>query len=454
MASISFGGMASGLPPDIVDQLMQAERIPVQNMESKKSNSESKLKLVTELETKLNAITGTIGQLASSKGFSDVKVTSGDPNVITGIADPNSYVPGNWNVEVMALPQKAAALTNGFPDRDKSQLGTGYLKFETGDGQKEVYIKGENSTLDEVANTINSSNVGVKATVINDRNNPEEPFRLMISGQGVGDENSIKYPTLYFLDGDQDVYFHEQKEAKNGTVKVDGFEFAVADTVIEDLIPGVSLDLKQASPGKTINITVKEDQEVVAGKVKGFVESMNAVFSFIQSQNRMNKETNTSRTLGGDSLLRSVENRLRGLIQNPVYGVSSKLNRLNQIGIQFKRDGTLEYSEDKFNKTLNSDPDAVQKFFAGDGFTTGFIPQLKNTLKVMTDLNFGPVSNRKRGLQNKIEQIDKRIENTERRLEKKEHSLKRKFSNLETTMSKLKQQQGQLAAMGGGTSLI
>ena len=272
----------------------------------------------------------------------------------------------------------------------------------------------------------------------------------MISGQGVGDESSIKYPTLYFLDGDQDVYFHEQKQAKNGTVKIDGFEFQVADNVIEDLIPGVSLDLKQASPGKTVNITVKEDQEVVAGKVKGFVDAMNEVFSFIQSQNRMNESTDTSRTLGGDSLLRSVENRLRRLIQNPVYGVDSNLNRLNQLGIQFSRNGTLEYKEDSFNAALKSNPDGVQKFFAGDGFTTGFIPQLKNTLKVMTDLNFGPVTNRKKGLQNKIDQIDRRIESTERRLDKKEQSLKRKFANLETTMSKLKQQQGQLAAIGAG----
>ncbi|MCH2532813.1 MAG: flagellar filament capping protein FliD [Bdellovibrionales bacterium] len=450
MAGISFGGMASGLPPNIVDQLMQAERIPLRNMENKKADSEAKLKLVSELETKLKAITGTIGELASSKGFSDIKVTSGDPNIVTGVADPNKYIAGNWNVEVMELPQKAAALTNGFPDRDKSQLGTGYFKFETADGQKEVYIKGENSTLDEVANTINSAGVGVKATVINDRKNPDEPYRLMISGQGVGDESSIKYPTLYFLDGDQDVYFHEQKQAKNGTVKIDGFEFQVADTVIEDLIPGVSLDLKQASPGKTVNITVKEDQEVVAGKVKGFVDAINEVFSFIQSQNRMNENTDTSRTLGGDSLLRSVENRLRRLIQNPVYGVDSNLNRLNQLGIQFSRNGTLEYKEDSFNTALKSNPDGVQKFFAGDGFTTGFIPQLKNTLKVMTDLNFGPVTNRKKGLQNKIDQIDRRIESTERRLDKKEQSLKRKFANLETTMSKLKQQQGQLAAIGGG----
>ncbi len=36
MTAIRFNGMASGLPPNIVDQLMEAEKIPVKQMEAKK----------------------------------------------------------------------------------------------------------------------------------------------------------------------------------------------------------------------------------------------------------------------------------------------------------------------------------------------------------------------------------------------------------------------------------
>lgn len=450
MAGISIGGMGSGLPPNIVDQLIEAERIPIKQIEKNKGKQENRLKLVTDLETKLNGITGTIGALASTRGFSDVKLNSGDINAVTGTVDPTAAVNGNWNIEVVELAQKAAAITNGFPDKDKTQIGVGYFRFNTPDGSKEVYINGNNNTLDGASKAINAAGIGMKATVINDRSDPDAPYKLMITGDSVGGEHAVSYPTLYFLDGDQDLYFDQEREAKNGRVKVDGFEFEVGDNTVKDVIPGVTLEMKQATPGRTVNVSVKEDKEVVSGKIKTFVDGVNGVLSFIQQQNALNKESDTTSTLGGDSLLRSVENRLRGLIQNPQLGVGSEINRLSQIGILFNRGGTLDFDEKKFNDTLARNPNAVQKFLAGDGFSTGFIPSLKREIGTVLNSAFGPVAIRKRALQDRIGQMNDQIANKERQLSKKEEMLRNKFAKLDETMSRLKSQMGQLGAMGGG----
>ena len=50
---ITFGGLASGLPANLVDQLIEAEKIPIKTIEKNKGKQENRLKLVTELETKL-----------------------------------------------------------------------------------------------------------------------------------------------------------------------------------------------------------------------------------------------------------------------------------------------------------------------------------------------------------------------------------------------------------------
>lgn len=450
MPGINIGGMASGLPPNLVDQLIEAERMPIKNIEKQKGKQEDRLKLVQELEGKLSGITASIGELASTKGFSDIKLNSGDPNVIAGTVDPRASANGNWNIEVMELAQKAAAVTNGFPDKDKTQVGIGYLRFNTPDGQKEIYINGTNNTLEKVAETINRSGMGVKASVLNDRSNPDEPFKLMISGDAVGGDNAIDYPTLYFLDGDQDFYFDEEREAKNGRIKVDGFEFEIGDNTVKDVIPGVTLDLRQATPGRTVNVSVKEDMEVVVGKIKKFVDGVNEVLKFVQTQNALTKDSDTSRTLGGDSLIRNVENRLRSLIQNPQYGVSSEITRLNQIGIVFNRGGTLDYNEKTFNDALARNPAAIQKFLAGDGFSVGFIPSLKREVGTMLNQASGPVAIRKRALQDRISQMNDQIANKERQLAKKEENLRNKFAKLEETMSKMKGQAGQLSAAAGG----
>lgn len=445
--AITFGSINTGLPPNIVEQLIEAERIPIKTMETKKGKDEAKLKLVEELQTKVGELRKGLGELANTRGFSDIKLMSGDPNVLSGTVDPNNYQPGNWNIEVVQLAQKAAAVTNGFPDKDKTQIGAGYLRFKTPDGDRDVYINNKNNTLEGVAKTINAAKVGVRAAVINDRKNPDEPFKLVLSSDGVGADKSVEYPRIYMVDGDQDIYFDSEMEAKNGVVKVDGFEFEVSDNVLKDVIPGVTLELKQASPGKPINISVKEDMEVVSGKIKTFVDSMNALLTFIQAQNKMDKNTDTSKTLGGDGTLRSIEQRIRQLVQNPQYGVRGEVKTLNQLGIQFNRTGTLDFDQKRFNSVLNTNPEAVSAFFVGDGFSTGFVPAVRREVNNLLNPSFGPITNRANGLKQKIQQTDERIAQKERHLQKREDMLRQKFTRLEETMSKLKAQGGQMGAM-------
>ena len=211
------------------------------------------------------------------------------------MVDPEAgAVDGSWNVEVERLAERAAAVTNGFPDKDKTQIGTGYFRFETPNGTKDVYIKGKNSTLQGAANAINAANLGVRATILNDRRDPSNPYRLVISGTKAGGEKQVSYPTLYFLDGDRDIYFAQTRKAQNGLVKVDGFEFEVAENKVENVIPGVTLELRQAVKGRTVNVSVKENMKAVSGKVKGFVDSLNAVLAFIQQQNHLDAHTDTT----------------------------------------------------------------------------------------------------------------------------------------------------------------
>lgn len=450
--AISFGGINTGLPPNLVEQLMEAERQPIKNLEQKKGKSQSRLDLMNDLEGRISGVRDGITALAGTKSFSDMKLISGDQNIISGEVDPEKAMPGSWNIEVMQLAQKPAAVTNGFADTNRTELGVGYISFKTPDGIKEVYIDGTSSTLEGVVKKVNQANIGLKASIINDRKKPDAPYRLMISGDSFGNDNQIEFPTLYFLDGDQDVFFEEKKSAANGIIKIDGFETEVSDNKITDYIPGVTLELKQAAPGKVINITVKENLELVSGKIKDFVASINKVLSFIQTQNSIDAHTDTTKTLGGDSsLLRPIETSIRRLIQDPIYGLKGDIKYLNQLGIQYNRNGTLDFDQEKFNAALTKNPNGVQEFFVGNGVSaTGFVSKIKNTINTLLNKTFGPIGNRKKGLQQNIDQTNIRIENQEKQLAKKEQQLKDKFSKLEGTMSKLKSQGAAVGSLGGG----
>ncbi|MGZ3769189.1 MAG: flagellar filament capping protein FliD [Bdellovibrio sp.] len=450
MAGIRITGMASGLPPNIVEQLMDAERIPVKQMETQRTKLEDKQKLVTDLETKVNDITKNLTELTSVNGFADKKFVSGDPNVIEGQVDPLTAIPGDYSIEVVQLAQKPAAISNGFPDKNETQMGVGYIKFNTPEGQKEVYINGKNSTLEGVANQINNANVGLKANVMQDNKDPQNPFKLMISGLATGSNQQVTFPKIYMLDGDQDMFFEQSRPAQNAKVKVDGFEIEVPENKIGDLIPGVTLDLKSAAPGREIRMAVKENLEVISGKIKTFVDAYNGALEFVQKQNKIQGGAGKNPQLGplgGDGMLHSIENNLRRVILNPQVGVESPIHRVNELGIEFNRNGTLNFNQDKFNKVLNSNPKGVAAFFRGDGFATGFVSTVKREIGNLLNGQYGVISNRKKGLDDKIKHINDRIETKERQLEKKEDGLRRKFADLESKMSDLQSQQARIAAM-------
>lgn len=442
--------MASGLPPDIVEQIMNAEKIPMKNLEVKKTKQEDTLKLVGDLETKISDITKNLGELVGTRGFTDAKLTSGDPNIIDGMVDPSVAGTGEYSFEVMQLAQKPGAISNGFPDKNETQIGVGYIKFKTPEGTKEVYINPANSTLEGVAKQITAAGVGLRAMVIDDRKDNENPFKLLVTGLSTGTDNRVDFPKIYMLDGDMDFYFDQSKEAQNAKIKMDGFEMEMPDNVVKDLLPGVTLDLKQAAPGREVRVSIKENLEVISGKIKSFVDAYNAALGFIQNQHKLQKGNNGKESLGplgGDSLVRNIENRLRRIIQAPQYAVESPIQRVMELGIEFNRNGTLNFSEERFNKALSSNPKAVAAFLRGDGFNTGFVPTLKREIGFMMNGQFGAISQRKKGMQDKIETLNKQIDSKGRQLEKREDFLRKKFSDLETKMSQINQQG---AALGGG----
>lgn len=445
---VRLPGIGSGLS-SAVDQIMIAEREPIKIMENKKQNLETKVNLVTDFESRINKVKGSLKEIIGGKKFQDYTLDVSDPDVIAGTVESEKAVPGSWKLEVVKLAESAGALSNTIEDKEKTRLGVGYLKFNTPDGEKSVYINNSNNTLDGIARSINVADVGVNATVVQDGADGSDGYRLIISSDHYGNNQNVEFPTIYLLDGEDDLFFDQERKSKNGIVKVNGFEVEVVNNKMEEVIPGVSLDLKSAKPGKEINLKLTENYQAIETKLKTFVDSMNGVFSFVQQQNTMNEKTDTSKTLGGDSTLRSVENRLRQLVQGQVYGTTGSINRLSQLGVEFNRSGTLEFKQDKFEKVLKTNAKDVLEFLRGDGsLNAGFIGKAKVLLDSAV-ANQGVVAGRKKGFQTQISQIDKNIENKEKNLARKEDDLRKKFSKLEEQMSKFQAQGAQIGTMGG-----
>lgn len=457
---ISFGSINSGLPKDIVQQIVEAEKIPIKQMEARKGKIEDKKALVGQLISLVENMRGEILKNKGARSLREMKVNTGDNPNIAVSADKNVAEPGKYNLEVVQLATKSSAISNGVEDKDKTYVGVGYIKAVLPDGEtKEIYVDEENATLSGIAKLINAdTELGIRANVVNDGKDEDEPYRLILSMSETGDGKRAEFPYLYLVDGEVDLYFDQEKPAQDAKVKLDGFEIEVPNNKLTELIPGVTIDLKKAKPGEEINIEITEDIEKIGVKISSLVDNINNVLKFIKEQNTLSEKSDTSRTLGGDLTLTQIESRIRTAVFTPIMTRNGPM-RIGDLGVTFERSGLLKYDQAKFEAALNKDYKSVSEVVTGiydpvAGKTNGFIDLLEDAAKTLLNQPNGTLQTRKSGLNSQISQIDRQIANRQRMITQKEEVLKAKFARLEETMSKIRGQGAGLAGLGGAVNPV
>lgn len=454
---ISFGSINSGLPKDIVQQILKAEEIPMKKMEEKKGKIQDKKNLVDELTKKVEAMRGSIFANKSSQSFRELLVkVSG--NGIDASLDKNVAKPGSYQIEVLQLAQKSSAISNGVEDKDKTYLGVGYLQYELPNGDtKEVYIDADHSSLSGIAKLINGDDEnGMQATVINSGDESDEPWKLIISLENTGDKNEAFFPNLYLVDGDIDIWFDNERKAQDAKIKLDGFEIELSSNQSTDVIPGVTLDLKKAQPGEEITLEIEEDSAKIAEKIDTLIQNINDVLKFIKDQNNMDESTDTTRTLGGDLTLQTIESKIRNAVFQTIQ-TDFGPRRIGDLGLTFQKNGLLGFDKNIFqNKVDGKYEEAAQivtgKYSVEEGKIKGFIDNLEDVIKTTLSRPSGALFTRKEGLESQIKQIDRKIERKQRQIDKKEQMLKQKFARLEESISRIQTQGAGLAGMSAGSA--
>jgi len=452
---LAFGSINSGLPKDIVQQILSAEKIPIQKMEARKGKIENKKSLLADLLKRVENLRGAVYANKSDRSFREFSVSvSGDG--VTATVDKNTAEPGTYQIEVIQLAQKSSAISNGVADKDKTYIGVGFLQYELPDGSsKEIYIDSDNSNLTGIAKLINGDpENGMRANVVDSGDGSDEPWKILITLEDTGDLAKARFPNLYLVDGETDIWFEGEREAQDAKIKLDGFELELPGNKSTELIPGVTIDLKKAKLGDEITLDIKEDTIKMTDKIDDLVTTMNEVIGFIKEQNALDETVDTSQTLGGDITLQTLESRIRSTV---FEGIKTDFGprRIGDLGLTFQRDGKLKLDKDKFQAALDDNLKMVAQVINGKysiegGKVNGFIDNLDKLVGDAVKRPGGILTSRKEGLDSQIKMIDRRIDSKERQIKRKEEHLKAKFARLEETISRIKTQGSGLAGMGGG----
>ncbi len=440
---VRMPGMASGIDPKMIDQLIQVEKLPVETAKKRREAVVEEKKEYEKLNTALNELDGALNKLKTRGDFNRLKVDSSNPDIIEGVA-ASMALPGSYEFEVRALARSEKELTMGFPDKDKTAVGFGFMQIEREDGDPlELEIQPD-ATLKDVAQQINDLGSGLRAMVVNTKYNPDS-FRLLVLSEKSGSESKINIdPDTTFLE------FKEQVVGRSLDVLFEDVPVTNDENTLTELIDGVTFNVKRSEPGTRVQVNVAYDVDATVEGVKAFVEKYNGIAKFVHDQFQLDPETQKAGKLSADSSLRQVMRTLQGGLLN-LESSAGKFQNLADIGITTNpKTGELTLDDAKVKTALTDDYAGVAGLFAQTAGSSGIATKLAESIKAFRDPGSGTVKGRQRTFETLIKNQDKEIERRQRMMEQKEQQIRRKFSVLENQMANMSSQGSFLAARFGG----
>jgi flagellar hook-associated protein 2 len=355
------------------------------------------------------------------------QITVSNEDVIeASITNKYKAVPANIDITVNQLAKNDVWLSQtGVSDKDTSAVATsnGTLEITYGgnvvatiDYDTDASDSTKPSTLQEIADAINSAQDDVNASIFFDGTN----YKLILSGNDTGANNTISLNET----GGGDLLTQLQlgsgysgshvQTAQNAQIEIYGQTVESQTNTFTDVLEGVSLTVKQTT-STPVNIQISQDKTAIKDKLKEFVDKYNEMVDFISTN------TGENGVLSGEHALQSI----RG-------SIFSSLDPLFQLGI-FSVDhktGHLSLKETEVDNILNNDPQIIQDKLNDVKAT------LDPYLKAVLDTD-GIINQKEKSYERQINNIQEKIEFDTKRINQEIESMKKQFVALQKYMAEL-----------------
>ncbi|RME40652.1 MAG: hypothetical protein D6788_02870 [Planctomycetota bacterium] len=319
------------------------------------------------------------------------------------------------------------------------------------DGSFETRIEiGASDTLDEIARKINDSAAPVSASVIQGGEGLT-PFSLTLTSQRSGrrGELAVETPGL-------DLGLTTLTKAQDAVLTIGGTTdtpprlVTSSNNTVEDVIPGVTLDLQNAGD-EPVTISVTQDLDGIVEGIQTFVDAYNEALDTIDQSTRFNSETFERGPLFGDPTVNLIRTRLVRLASRALDSGDPAVAHLFDVGLRLREGNRLQFDEEKFREAYQASPDAVQELFTRED--TGFSAVLQDTLDEMTRNFDGLLARKDSQLADQQKLLNERIDAMNVLIEAKRSRLEAQFVALESALAGLQAQQNALntlAQLSGG----
>ena len=483
MSDIYIPGITSRLDSGrLIEDIMKLERVPRERAVSNRDRIETERSYWQGVSRHTSALQESARHLFSFQNpFNNSVVRSADESVITATAARDA-TEQDRSFTVKQIAQADRFLS--APQEQNYRVENGNYTFYV--GNEEISFEFRGGTLRDFADTLNRRGRDmIQASLIAVRPGTNS---LIIESKLAGEENRLAFAASASILGEEigmigpvDSSNQEDRStrplnavstARDSIISMDGIEISRSGNEINDLIPGLTIYLRESSD-KPFRLQVIPDRESVKDAVISFVGNYNRLMAEINILTRsdpriIDELTYLSReerddalqrlgAFAGDSTLMQMRNNLSRIMSTPVLTSEEQdLSLLAHIGISGGRGGTdpsrlrgyLDIDERVLDAALATRLPAIRQLFGNDTdgdllVDSGVAFAVDSLTRPYIDRT-GLLAQKTNGMDSRIAQETRRIETFDRQLSVREAELKRQFSQMEGAYSRMEQMSSSL----------
>ncbi|MFE4112517.1 flagellar filament capping protein FliD [Kosakonia sp. YIM B13611] len=488
MAISSLGVGTGGIDTaSMLDQMKAGEQTRLTPYTSLKSKYDSQISAWGQISSLLANLQKSVTTMGGD-AFSKMTVSANE--AFSAVAGSGAQADSH-SVTISQLAAAHKLKTQPQTDADtalgtSTSGGTRTITITQNNGKTmDVELADDETSLNQIAKAINKEKGDVSASV----QRTDDGYQLVLSSKTTGSDGqmSVKVNGDASLAGVLDTsnggqHFDDQgvlvndpgmtdnmisvSDAQDAKLRVDGSDYTRSTNNINDIIDGVTLNLKKVSEnGASEQLTLTNDTSAIKTSLQDFVKQYNALLDKTTSASKyvaadtsglgdedVATQSSKSGALMGDSTLRGLVSEIRSTV-NGVYGdADATYGSLADLGISIDaQTGQMTLNEDTLDEAIADNPEQISNMFSGRGANEGLATSLGSILKeylgdskTKTD---GIIDTATDSLETQSEIAQTQIDKTQKLIDAQVERYRVQFQNLDSMMSNLNSMSSQLTSL-------
>ena len=428
---LSALGVGAGIDQKaIVEALVEAERAPQQaSLDRMIGRSEVRVSAFGVVKSTLELVRE---QFLKLNDVSDLKAFSTETSDSTAITATGSStaMSGTFQAAVSQLANRDSYTYDGFDSKTATLNGGSDVTVTITKGGVSTDVTVSSATLTSLAESINDSNLGVTANII-DTGQASGRYVLSLSGE-TGADNAFTVSSSILTNQVQ------QTTAQNANLTVNGVAITSASNTVSTALTGITLNLKKTFASETVSVV--RDTSTVKTEIKNLVDVYNQAQKIFNSLKiGDDPEDELVGSLATDSIFRSIHTSFRNTFTSQSSTASGDINYWADIGVRLQRDGTLSLEEARLDTVLGSSFDDVVTALTADtenqtdigDASRGLAGDMSAMIRNLTKAT-GPIDNVIKNSSQNLSDYEVRLEELDARMERIKERYTQQFAAMQS----------------------